>query len=167
MSSLYLLAQEYKDLETALLATADEETGEVSVDIAAAVEKAHGTFQEKAIAVATVYRHMGTYSDEIDAEIKRLQALKKHVDKEQARVRDYLAMACEMTGTESIRGVYANISFRKSESTVIDDEALLPREYVVEKVTYSPDKAAIKAAIKAGQEVPGARIETKRNIQIK
>ncbi len=167
MPNLYLLAQEYKDLENALLASADEETGELDIDISKAVEKAQGTFEEKAVAVATVYRNLGTYSGNIDAEIKRLQALKKRVDREQDRVKEYLTQACEMTGMESIRGVYANISFRKSEQTVIDDESVLPKEYVIEKITYSPDKTKIKNAIKAGQEVQGAHIEVKNNIQIK
>lgn len=167
MPNLYLLAQEYKDLENALLASADEETGELDIDIAKAVEKAQGTFEEKAVAVATVYRHLETYSGNIKAEIKRLQALDKRVDREQERVKEYLTQACEMTGTESIRGVYANISFRKSEQTVIDDESVLPKEYVIEKITYSPDKTKIKNAIKAGQEVQGAHIEVKNNIQIK
>lgn len=167
MPNLYLLAKEYKDLENALLASVDEETGELDIDISKAVEKAQGTFEEKAIAVATVFRNLGAYSGDIDAEIKRLQALKKRVDREQERVKDYLAQACEMTGTKQINGIYANISFRKSEQTIIDDESALPKEYVIEKVTYSPDKTKIKAAIKAGQEVQGAHIEIKQNIQIK
>ncbi len=167
MPNLYLLAKEYQDLENALLDTADQETGEVSVDIADALEKIQGTFEDKAIAVATVWRDLGAYSGTIDNEIKRLQALKKRVDREQDRVQAYLKQACEMTGTVSIRGIYANISFRKSEQTIIDDESALPKEYVIEKLTYSPDKTKIKNAIKAGREVSGAHIEVKNNIQIK
>lgn len=167
MPNLYLLAQEFKELENALFASVDEETGEVDLDIFSTVEKAQGTFEEKAIAVATVFRNLENYGGNIDAEIKRLQALKKRVDREQMRVKDYLTQACEMTGTESIRGVSANISFRKSEQTVIDDESALPKEFLIEKITYSPDKTKIKSAIKAGEEVQGAHIEVKQNIQIK
>lgn len=165
--NLYQLAKEYTDLFDALLATADEETGEVDVDICAALERVQGTFEEKAISTATVYRMLGNESEKIRREIERLTALKKHVDREQTRVKDYLAQACEMTGTERLSGVYASISFRKSEQTIIEDESLLPMEYMIEKVTYTPDKAKIKAAIKAGQEVQGARVQVKQNIQIK
>lgn len=165
--SLYGLSHEYVELYNALIETADEETGEVDIDISKALEQVQGAFEEKAIATATVYRAMGNYSDEIDKEIKRLQALKKHVDGEQRRIADYLTEACERTGTVSLKGVYANITFRKSEQTVIDDESILPVDYVIEKITYSPDKTKIKAAIKAGQEVQGAHIEVKNNIQIK
>lgn len=167
MANLYQLATEYTNLFNALMDSADVETGEVDVDISAALEKAQGTFEEKAIATATVYRMLGGESEKIGAEIERLTKLKKHIDGEQKRIKDYLVQACEMTGTESLRGMYANISFRRSEQTVIDDPNILPAEFVKVETTYKPNKTAIKAAIKAGREVTGAHIETVHNIQIK
>lgn len=44
------------------------------------------------------------------------------------------------------------------ESVSIEDESLVPAEYVREKITYSPDKTALKAALLAGTQVPGASI---------
>lgn len=167
MPNLYLLAKEYVELENALIASADDETGEVDIDIAGTLEKVHGTFEEKAVAVATVYRDLKKYENNIGEEIKRLQALKKRVGHEKQRIDDYLTQACEMTGTKLISGIYANISFRKSEQTIIDDEALLPKEYLTEKVSYEPNKTKIKEAIKRGVEVQGAHIEVKNNLQIK
>lgn len=167
MANLYQLATEYNDLFNCLMDSADADTGELDVDISAALEKAQGTFEEKAIATATVFRMLGVESDKIGAEIDRLTKLKKHIDGEQKRVKEYLAMACDMTGTDSLRGMYANISFRRSEQTVIDDPNILPAEFVKVETTYKPDKTAIKAAIKAGREVTGAHVETVRNIQIK
>ena len=168
--SLYNLAQEYRELETALFASADEETGEVSVDIAQAVENIQGNFEEKAIAVATVWRDFGNYIAQIKAEVDRLSALKKRVEREQKRVEDYLTQACEMTGTESIRGVYANISFRTNPPKVVfDDESLIPEEYITEtvKIEKSISKTKIKEAIQSGIEVAGARLVQERKICIK
>lgn len=167
VASLYNLASEYLDLYAALIASADEETGEVDVDIAAALDKVHGSFEEKAVGTAVVVRMLGNEADLIDQEIKRLKRLKDHVEREQGRVKEYLTKACEMTGTESVRGIHASISFRKSEQTIIDNENELPNEYMTVKTTYTPNKTAIKAAIKAGTDVPGAHIEIVRNIQIK
>lgn len=167
MASLYNLATEYQELYTALVSTADEETGEVDVDIAAALANAQGTFEEKAIATATVSRMLGNTVEEISKEIDRLKRLKAHLEREDGRVREYLKMAMEMTGTEKVQGISASISFRKSEQTVIDNEVELPEEYITVKTTYTPNKTAIKAAIKAGNEVPGAHIETVMNLQIK
>ncbi|MCM1297648.1 MAG: siphovirus Gp157 family protein [Muribaculaceae bacterium] len=167
MANLYQLATEYNDLFNALMDSADVETGEVDVDISAALEKVQGTFAEKAVATATVFRMLGGESEKIKAEIDRLTKLKTHIDKEQERVKSYLVQACEMTGTESLRGIYASISFRTSKQTIIDNADILPAEFVKVETTYKPDKKAIKAAIDAGRDVTGAHIETVRNIQIK
>ena len=59
------------------------------------------------------------------------------------------------------------VSFRKSEAVEIMDEALLPSELKTEKITYSPNKTAIKEAIKAGQEIPGAQLVERLNASIK
>lgn len=168
--SLYNLAQEYRELEAELFASADEETGELSVDIAKTVEKIQGDFNQKAIAVATVWRDFGNYIAQIKAEVDRLSALKKRVEREQKRVEDYLTQACEMTGTESIRGVYANISFRTNPPKVVfDDESLIPEEYITEtvKIEKSISKTKIKEAIQSGIEVAGARLVQERKICIK
>lgn len=167
MANLYGLATEFVDLYNALISTANEETGEIDIDISKALEKVQGTFEEKAVSTATVFRGLGKYSSDIAEEIKRLQALKKHVDKEQKRIEDYLTQACEMTRIEKIQGIHATISFRNTEQTVIDDEDLIPEEFIRAKITYEPDKLKIKEAIKQGKEVQGAHIESVRKIQIK
>ena len=59
------------------------------------------------------------------------------------------------------------VSFRKSEAVEIEDETLLPPELKTEKITYTPNKTAIKEAIKAGQEIPGAQLVERMNPTIK
>lgn len=168
MANLYNLATEYEQLYNALIETADEETGEVDLDISKALEKAQGTFEEKAIATAIVSRKLTTYSEQIGNEIKRLQTLKKHVDSEYERVEKYLSDALKKAGIESIKGVYANISFKNTPlKTVIDDESLIPEDYITVKVERKPNLTAIKEAIKAGKEIQGAHLESERKIQIK
>ena len=54
----------------------------------------------------------------------------------------------------------ATVSIRPGSLSVrIVDEAEIPSQLMREKVTRAPDKAAIKAQIEAGVEVPGAVIE--------
>ena len=167
MASLFNLAKEYTDLYSALVSSADEETGEVDVDIAAALANVQGSFEEKAIATATVSRMLGNIVDEVSKEIDRLKRLKVHLEREDGRVKEYLKKAMELTGTEKVQGISASISFRQSEQTVIDNEEELPEEYITAKTTYTPNKTAIKTAIKAGKDVPGAHIETVKNLQIR
>lgn len=52
-------------------------------------------------------------------------------------------------------------------STVIDDETLIPDTFKTKKVTKSVDKTAIKEAIKLGEDVPGAHLQSSQSITIK
>lgn len=165
--NLYNLTSECKGLYDAILATADEETGEADLSLVTALAQRQEEWDKKAVSVACVFRALGEDSDRIGREIERLTAMKKRLDRERERVKEGLDAACRALGVESVKGMHANISYRASEQTVIDDELSLPEEYLTVKTTYTPNKTAIKEAIKAGKEVPGAHIERKKNIQIK
>lgn len=167
MAKLYQLKAQYEDALNALIASADEETGEVDLDIAAMLDKIEGELVEKAQSTAAIYKTLNNNSAIIDGEIKRLQALKKRYDNAAGNVKDYLAYSLLNGNTERIDGIIATISFRKSEEIVIDDADILPRDCVRVKTETAPDKVAIKKAIKAGTDIPGAHLETKQNIQIK
>lgn len=56
---------------------------------------------------------------------------------------------------------------RQSTAVVIESESAIPPEFLAEKITYSPDKLAIKAALKQGAAVPGCRLQTNTNWTIK
>lgn len=56
---------------------------------------------------------------------------------------------------------------RKSTSVVIESDYAIPTEFLAEKITYSPDKVAIKTALKQGKAVPGCRLQTNTNWTIK
>ena len=58
------------------------------------------------------------------------------------------------------------ISWRKSESVEVSNVKELPEEYLKYK-DPEPDKVKLKADLKAGAEIDGARLVTKENIQIK
>ena len=165
-NTLFNLASEYEMLYTALAESADED-GVIDESLLPAVGEAKATLEAKALSVAQVVRYLDEDIDLFDKEITRLTAAKKHLENEQKRVKAYLQTACEKCGIESIKGVHAKISFIKSTSTDIYDESELPDEYFRTKTTVEPDKTKIKDAIKAGIDVPGARLVERRNIQIK
>lgn len=58
------------------------------------------------------------------------------------------------------------VSFRKSEQVEVD-EKLLPKKFLTKTVTFKPDKTAIKALLKNGTAVKGAKLIEKLNPQIK
>ena len=58
------------------------------------------------------------------------------------------------------------LSSRKSQSVVIDDEQALDAEWLAIKTTSQPNKAAIKEALKAGRQITGAQLLTRRSWRI-
>lgn len=165
--NLYNLTTECKSLYDDIIASADDDTGEVDLSLVNALSVRQEEWNDKAIAVACVYRALDEDSARVGREIERLTAIKKRLERERDRVKEGLANACNALGVEKVQGMYANISFRASEQTVIDNEGEIPDEYMTVKTTYTPNKTAIKEAIKAGKDVPGAHVEKRKNIQIK
>ena len=66
---------------------------------------------------------------------------------------------------ERFKSAKTAITYRKSEAVEVVSIDAIPPEYVV--THYTPDKAAIKKAIKNGEEVPGAELVERSNIQVK
>ena len=58
------------------------------------------------------------------------------------------------------------LSSRKSHAVVIDDEEALDPEWLAVKTTTQPDKAAIKEALKAGRQIAGAQLLSRRSWRI-
>jgi hypothetical protein len=59
-----------------------------------------------------------------------------------------------------------NLTSRKSQAVEIDNEDLLGPEWLTVKTTTSPDKTAIKAALKIGHTIPGASLLSRRTWHI-
>jgi hypothetical protein len=58
------------------------------------------------------------------------------------------------------------LSSRKSQAVLIDDEEALDPEWLSVKTTTQPDKAAIKEALKAGRQIAGAQLLSRRSWRI-
>lgn len=90
---------------------------------------------------------------EIDNYIKTVERRKKRM------LTAYLAAMNNM-GMKSIMTGVGELKVKKNPpAVIIDDGAQIPAQYTTQKVTITPDKTKIKAAIKAGEEVPGAHLE--------
>jgi hypothetical protein len=102
-----------------------------------------------------------------DDEIARLEDRKNAAKAAKDRLEAYVCRVIQARGVKTLNGDTNTLSVRPSDAVVIIDESLLPSEYVIEKVvtTKSIDKAAIKKALKAGEEVAGADLEFRSNLQ--
>lgn len=103
----------------------------------------------------------------LEHEIKRLMELKKGNDKAVENIKGFISRAMLDHGIEKIETDICKLSFRKSKAVMIGEVESLPKEFLNEKVTVTPNKVAIKEAIEAGEVVPGAQIVENMNLQIK
>lgn len=97
-------------------------------------------------------------------EVVRLQERKKAAAKAQDRLEAYVCRVIEARGVKKLAGRTNTLSVRPSDAVVIVNEAQIPQEYLRTKMTIEPDKAAIKKALKAGEEVAGADLAYKDNL---
>ncbi len=67
---------------------------------------------------------------------------------------------------EKFKTPKVNVTYRKSESVIVDDALDIPLRFLKE-VEPEVDKTAVKEALKRGEIVQGAHLEEKQNIQIK
>ena len=75
------------------------------------------------------------------------------------RLRASVAQAMSEAGLKTVRAPDMTISLRSVKAKlIIDDESALPAHHVIETRSTKPNKDAIRDALEAGEDVPGARL---------
>jgi len=98
-------------------------------------------------------------------EADKLTGRQKAYANKAERIKARLAESMLANGKERLETSKVCLWFKPSTATVIDDESLLPQQYF--KTKCEPDVSYIKQALSDGTFVPGARIESRHNLQIK
>jgi hypothetical protein len=159
--SLYSIEQEYLNIVESIIDSGGEITEEQETALSINKEQ----LQTKGVCYGFIVKQMEGEIDLIDAEIKRLNTLKKTRSNTIDRLKANLSTAMQVFEIEELKTPLIKINFRKSESVEVDVN--LDSQYTKTVTTVTPDKVAIKEAIKAGLTVQGARLVTNQNIQIR
>lgn len=146
---LDLLAQceEPEDSETALALDDD-----VKANVAQAVSQKLRTYQR-------FFSFCDAQSSECDQEIKRLQARKSAIKGGKERLRKYLARAMNahcITRLDAGTVVFTLMPPRTS--LLVTDADAVPYQYKEEAIVVTIDEAAVKRALQAHEDVPGATL---------
>lgn len=169
MTALYVLTNQYLELAEKL---AD---GDFDAQTIADTIEASGISDElavKAQGIEFVARGAEAHHAAIDAEIARLTALKAHRQKVADGLRAYLKDNMERAGIEKIECPLFKLSIKKNPPSVeVIDPLSLPAEFwrtpEPKPPVAAPDKAAIKAALQDGKNVPGARLNQGTRLEVK
>lgn len=141
--------------------------GELTPEVEQALEITQVQLEGKAVSYATVIRAMEYDNATIDAEIKRLQGIKKTRTNAVDRLKTALTNAMIQFDIPEIENATCKINFRKSTTLEITNDAVVPKKYKTQVVTTKIDKNAIKKDIKDGATVKGAQLIENQNLQIK
>lgn len=166
---LYELVQEEQHLNELFLAAIDEETGEIKdPEILDELEAELKTaLVNKSAGIIKVIRQQEADIEMVEAEIERLKFVKDRMKKGIENFKNYIKINMKNMEVKKIETPLGNLSLRQSTATDIYDEASIPKEYLKEKITYTPAKTEIKKAIEAGEEIPGARLILNVSLNIK
>ena len=161
--NIFLIQNEYQLLINQII----EADGELTSEIETALTINKEQLQSKAVDYSYVIKQLDSDCEQIDAELKRLQQLKKVRINLAERLKNTISDAMNLYEVEKIETPLIKLSFRNSESVEITNEKQLDPCFIVTKTVSTPDKKAIKDAIKNGEIVTGATISYNKNLQIK
>lgn len=165
--TLYEIDNEIRAFLDKMLDAVDEETGEI-IDIdPAELEQLNEAREQKIENIALYIKNLEADAKAIKEEEKNLKERRERAEKKADRLRDLLAMSMTNAGETKFNTARCAVSFRASKSVVITDLDLIDEAYVKKTIDIKPDKTAIKKAIEAGEDIEGAHIEEKQNIQVK
>lgn len=152
LPTLYTLTDDFSKLME--IEEVDDVVEELTLIVAGQIEK-------KAENVCKFVRMLEAAAEAFKAEERRIGDKRKALEKRAEQVREYMKQALLNANIDKVTAGTFKVSVSLSPGSVaIDDLSVIPPRYMtIIPEQHVPDKAAIKAAIKAGQPVPGARIE--------
>ena len=147
----------------------NSETGEMTENknqLAIWTEELTKDLKDKSVNVIAVVRNNELTIEAIENEIKRLKVMKESLENKLDKFKNYIKGAMLVNGIEKIDTNLGSIKFTKSTSTEIYDESLVDSRFKEIVTTEKISKEKIKKALKAGEEVQGARLVENKNLKI-
>ena len=152
----------------AILGQLEDNGGEITPELEQALTITQEQFTQKAEDYGHAILNLKAMATAAKAEKERLASLQKFYENATKRLTDAITAAMQAFDRQKVESGTLRLSLRHTQAVGDDyDLSLIPNEYKVVKVEEKPDKAAIKAAILAGQDVPGAHLVENVSLQIK
>ncbi|MFN9622007.1 MAG: siphovirus Gp157 family protein, partial [Cyanobacteriota bacterium] len=176
--SLWQLGIEAQELTTAVGQLAEQlESDDAGVRAQALAELEAALLAEegnkaalaaKADATCWVIEHLRGQAAYRQQQAKRLTDLSRSDASRADALEESLVFVLTQLQPSATRFSFPNheLTSRKSSAVVIDDEQALDPAWLSFTTTSKPDKAAIKEALKAGQQITGAQLLSRRSWRI-
>lgn len=140
------------------------ETGEIKPEQEAAL----AALAKKVDACEAVRMAFAAHVSRFDQHIKLLQEYRDRVRRGQEAFDDYVTHCVREAPGQALEGELLRYALQlNNPSVVVENEELVPKEYMREKVTVSLDKKAVLEDLKSGSPVPGCRMERSQRLVCK
>lgn len=140
----------------------DEETGEILYD-SSDLDALQDSYTDKLEACGLFVKDLEATAKMIREEEKALAARRRTLENKAARLRNYVLLNVIDNGRLDTPRVA--LSLRHVKAVDVVDPDAIPEQY--QRITVAPDKAGIKKAIEAGEQVDGAELVERQTLQIK
>ena len=148
MATLYELTGKYQQL----LQIADDVDPRVFKDT---LDSIKDSIDVKAINYAKVDRQLGADITEFKNEINRMTQRLNSMINNRKRLRENLLYNMQSVGKTKIKDRLFTINVQKNRQLLDYDTNRIPKELLIKKETYTPDKDKIKQMLDEGQDIDG------------
>lgn len=158
MANIYFIRKELEAFEFEI----DPETGELLN--APEWDALNMAYEEKVENIACYIKNLVSDVADFKAEENSLAQRRKATER---KVEFLKRLLLDNMNGQKFSTVKCAVSFRRSEAVQVDDVTHIPAELLRVKTSVEPDKTAIKAALKDGQEVSGCKLVENVSVQVK
>lgn len=136
--------------------------------VADTLEAITGEFEQKAVNVAAFARQMEAEAEAIKQAEEKMAKRRKALENRARWLRDYLKTAMEVMGMKKIPSPWFVLSIQKNPPAVdVFDPEAIPAEFREVVTEIKINRTAIKEAISAGREIPGAKLMNGTRLSIR
>lgn len=158
--SLIQIAQDSAALEELL----QEEGGELTETLETFLAEIETGLTTKADGYYSMIDHLGSTAERYRKRSEAYRAAAKSAENVVDRMKERIHAAMQIMGVQEIEGKSIRFKIQNSPASLkIEDGAKLPADMTI--VTVTPDSSKIKAALKAGESIPGCRLEQSTHVR--
>ncbi len=158
MATLYELTDKYKVLQNFI-----EENNAEGFELA--LSQIEGEIGEKLEGYAMVLKNIESDIAGIKAEEKRLAERRKSMENSLSRMKENMAITLSTVEGNRVKTEKFTFSFRKSTSVKVEDESVIPPQFI--KVEKTISRAELTKALKNGEQIQGAKLVENQSLSIR
>lgn len=160
---LYQLSAEYQRVLDKI-----ENTDEITPELMDELNAIHESTENKILSKTSIVKSLEAEAEAIEKAIQEMCQRGDSLIKKAKIIREEIKREMELCHLEKAKNPYHEVRILLNNPKVDDiDENLLPSTYIKEKIFRLVDRMNILRDLKAGKEIPGARLVRETRLQIR